>query len=45
MLGDMYRFGQGVTENSEEAVKHYKNGAEQGVLGKDQNQRLECLLQ
>ena len=31
MLGDMYRFGQGVTENLEEAVKHYKTGAEQGA--------------
>ena len=32
MLGDMYRFGQGVTENLEEAVKHYQTGAEQGRL-------------
>ena len=30
MLGDMYRFGQGVAEDLEEAVKHYQTGAEQG---------------
>lgn len=30
MLGEMYRLGQGVEENQEEAVKHYKTGAEQG---------------
>ena len=32
MLGDMYRFGQGVSEDMEKAVKHYKLGAEQGML-------------
>ena len=31
MLGDMYRFGQGVAEDLEEAVKHYQTGAEQGA--------------
>ncbi len=31
MLGEMYRLGQGVDENTEEAIKHYETGAEQGT--------------